>query len=110
MNTPQIFVSKVRSRLGAAALCFAGLLSLAGCVSGPRYQRPSVEVPPAYKENGNWKAAQPNDQKLGGNWWEIFQDPPLNALEQQGGICNQNLKPPQAPYTQAHPLLLYNTP
>jgi len=109
MNAHRIPVSKARSRrFGAVALCFAGILSLAGCVSGPRYQRPTVEVPPAYKENGNWKAAQPNDQRLGGNWWEIFQDPQLNALEQQVGISNQNLKAAQARYTQARALVRYN--
>ena len=109
MNAHRIPVSKARSRrLGAVALCFAGILSLASCVSGPRYQRPTVEVPPAYKENGNWKAAQPNDQRLGGNWWEIFQDPQLNALEQQVGISNQNLKAAQARYTQARALVRYN--
>ena len=48
----------------------AGLL-LSGCAVGPKYQRPNVEAPPAYKEVGNWKTAAPNEQKLGGNWWEI---------------------------------------
>ena len=68
----------------------------------------NVEAPPAYKEIGNWKAADPSEQKLGGNWWEIFQDPQLNALEQQVNISNQNLKIAQAQYTQARALLRYN--
>ena len=50
---------------------------------GPKYQTPVAEVPAAYKEAAGWKTAQPNDQNLGGNWWEMFQDPQLNALEQQ---------------------------
>src|SRR6202035_234225 len=105
MNAPRIPVSKVRSRLGAAVFCLAGILSLAGCLSGPAYRRPTVEVPPAYKEAGNWKAAQPNDQRLGGNWWEIFQDPQLNELEQQVSISNQNLKAAVAQYQQARAAL-----
>jgi NodT family efflux transporter outer membrane factor (OMF) lipoprotein len=86
----------------------AGLLSIAGCAVGPKYQRPAVEVPPAYKEVGNWKPAQPNEEKLGGNWWEMFQDPQLNALEQQVNVSNQNLKAAEAQYTQARALVRYH--
>lgn len=93
---------------GVAAICLTSMLLLAGCVVGPRYQRPPVEVPQVYKEAGDWKTAQPNEQSLGGNWWEIFQDPQLNVLEQQVNISNQNLKAAQAQYTQARALLRYN--
>jgi NodT family efflux transporter outer membrane factor (OMF) lipoprotein len=80
---------------------------LAGCTVGPKYQRPAAEVPPAYKEVGDWKPAQPNDQKLDGNWWEIFQDSQLNALEAQVNVSNQNLKAAEAQYTQARAQLRY---
>jgi NodT family efflux transporter outer membrane factor (OMF) lipoprotein len=93
----------------AAAIVFgAGMLLLNGCVVGPKYQRPTAQIPPAYKENGNWKIAQPKDQKLGGNWWEIFGDPQLNTLEQQVNVSNQNLKAAAAQYQQALALLRYN--
>jgi NodT family efflux transporter outer membrane factor (OMF) lipoprotein len=82
-------------------------LQLAGCTVGPKYQRPAAVVPPAYKEVGDWKPAQPNDQNLGGNWWEIFQDPQLNALEAQVNVSNQNLKAAEAQYTQARAMLRY---
>ena len=36
--------------------------------------------------------AQPSDSKLRGKWWEIFNDPELNALEEQLDINNQNIK------------------
>ena len=36
--------------------------------------------------------AQPADSKLRGKWWEIFNDPELNALEEQLNINNQNIK------------------
>jgi NodT family efflux transporter outer membrane factor (OMF) lipoprotein len=75
---------------------------------GPAYRRPTAQVPPAYKELGNWKEAQPNDQNLGGNWWEIFQDPQLNALELQVNVSNQNLKAAEAQYTQARAAVRYN--
>jgi len=84
------------------------VLQFCGCTVGPKYQRPAAPVPAAYKEVGNWKQAQPNEQNLGGNWWEIFQDPQLNALEAQVNVSNQNLKAAAAQYTQARALLRYN--
>jgi NodT family efflux transporter outer membrane factor (OMF) lipoprotein len=81
---------------------------VAGCTVGPNYKRPTAEVPAVYKEVGDWKPAQPNDQNLGGNWWEIFQDPQLNALEAQVNVSNQNLKAAEAQYTQARAVLRYN--
>jgi NodT family efflux transporter outer membrane factor (OMF) lipoprotein len=83
-------------RLCAAAL----LLSLSGCVVGPKYHPPAPQAPAAvYKESptqsqeaGLWTPAQPADAKLRGKWWEIFNDPELNALEEQLDINNQNIK------------------
>ena len=83
------------------------VLLLSGCAVGPKYHTPSVQAPPAYKELGNWKPAQPNDQNLGGNWWEIFQDSQLNALEQQINVSNQNLKAAEAQFRQARAVLRY---
>jgi len=79
-----------------------------GCTVGPKYRRPAAEVPPAYKEVGNWKPAQPNDQNLGGAWWTIFQDPQLDALELQVNVSNQNLKAAEAQFRQARAVLRYN--
>jgi NodT family efflux transporter outer membrane factor (OMF) lipoprotein len=80
---------------------------LAGCTVGPNYRRPTAPVPATYKETGDWKTAQPNDQNLDGDWWKIFQDPQLNALEAQVNVSNQNLKAAEAQYTQARAQLRY---
>jgi len=95
-------------KCGVATIFVASVLLLAGCAVGPKYHRPPVAVPPTYKEAGNWKPAQPNEESLRGNWWEIFNDPQLNALEQQVNISNQNLKAAEAQYTQARALVRYN--
>jgi NodT family efflux transporter outer membrane factor (OMF) lipoprotein len=87
-------------------LAVAVLLS-SGCTVGPKYHPPAVPAPPAYKELGDWKPAQPSDQNLGGRWWTIFQDPQLDALEQQITIGNQNLKAAEAQYRQARAALRY---
>jgi NodT family efflux transporter outer membrane factor (OMF) lipoprotein len=90
------------------AICFVGTLLLAGCTVGPNYRRPAAEVPATYKEAGNWKPAQPNEQNLGGNWWELFEDPQPGSLELQVDVSNQNLKAAQAQYTQARALVRYS--
>src|ERR1700691_89892 len=84
------------ANLGAAALLLMG----SACVVGPKYHAPAPQAPaPAYKEsttqlndNGPWTVAQPADAMLRGKWWEIFNDPELNALEEQLNIDNQNIK------------------
>jgi NodT family efflux transporter outer membrane factor (OMF) lipoprotein len=94
-------------RIGQVLLLGSTILSFAACAVGPKYKAPAVPAPPAYKEIGNWKTAQPSDQNLGGNWWEIFQDPQLNALEQQIDVSNQNLKAAVAQYQGARAALRY---
>jgi len=81
-------------------------LLLAGCTVGPRYSRPQTPSAPEYKETPpNWKQAQPADQIIRGRWWEIFQEPQLNALEEQVSVSNQNLKAAQAQFLQARALV-----
>jgi NodT family efflux transporter outer membrane factor (OMF) lipoprotein len=96
-----------RMRLVAYSVLILAALLLTGCAVGPKYKTPAVPVPPAYKEAANWKTAQPNDQNLGGNWWEIFSDPQLNSLEQQINVSNQNLKAAVAQYQQSRSALRY---
>jgi NodT family efflux transporter outer membrane factor (OMF) lipoprotein len=103
-----VLVGKQRRILWLVVLPAIAVLQICGCTVGPNYKRPTAEVPTAYKELGNWKQAQPNDQNLGGNWWEMFQDAQLNALESQVNVSNQNLKTAEAQYTQARALLRYN--
>lgn len=88
---------------------FAGLILICGCAIGPRYSRPSAPVPTDYKETPqNWKPAQPSDQVLRGKWWEVYQDPQLNALEDKINISNQSLKAAQAQFAQARATVRYN--
>jgi NodT family efflux transporter outer membrane factor (OMF) lipoprotein len=75
---------------GFAAL-LAGFALLAGCVVGPKYQKPPVQTPAAYKESQGWKVAQPSDSAIKGKWWEIFNDQELNALEEKVVVSNQNI-------------------
>jgi NodT family efflux transporter outer membrane factor (OMF) lipoprotein len=95
---------------GALFFSLAGaILFSAACAVGPKYQRPSAPVPTAYKEAppanpqgaGDWKPSQPSDSSAKGKWWEIYNDPALNALEEQVSVSNQNIKIAEAQYREA---------
>jgi NodT family efflux transporter outer membrane factor (OMF) lipoprotein len=87
--------SAVLRALGALLLSCV----LTGCTVGPKYHPPTVQPPAAYKESpanfkdaGPWTVAQPQDAKLRGDWWEIFDEPELNLLENRLNINNQTIK------------------
>ena len=82
-------------RAFAAVIC----AMLAGCNVGPKYAPPTMTAPAAYKESPaqfkeaqEWTVAQPQDAALRGKWWEIYNEPDLNALEDQLNIDNQNIR------------------
>ncbi|MGA7382560.1 MAG: efflux transporter outer membrane subunit [Terriglobales bacterium] len=91
------------------AASLLGIVLLTGCAVGPRYARPAAPTPPDYKETPpNWKEAQPSDQILRGQWWEIYQDPQLNALEEKIAVSNQTLKASVAQFIQARAAVRLN--
>ena len=101
-------------RLQAGTTATLAALLLTGCMVGPKYQKPPAiaQAPPAtYKESptaadaGTWKVAQPQDAVLHGNWWEIYSDPELNALEDKLNIDNQNIKVYFANFMEARTLI-----
>jgi len=96
--------------------CLIGLIFLAGCKPvGPNYNRPGFEAPAAYKESGataavtppasptggSWQPASPSDGMLRGKWWEIYQDPQLNQLEEHIVTDNQTLREAMERYLAA---------
>jgi NodT family efflux transporter outer membrane factor (OMF) lipoprotein len=80
------------------------MLLLTGCMVGPKYHAPSPsatatappvtykESPTQFQDTDGWKVAQPQDAMLHGKWWEIYNDPELNALEEKLNIDNQNIR------------------
>jgi multidrug efflux system outer membrane protein len=70
------------------------LLGLAaGCTVGPRYSRPAAPqpAPDAWKTQPPWEQAAPKDAIPKGAWWQEFNDPALDAYEQQLLQANQSL-------------------
>src|SRR5258707_13037378 len=93
----------------------AATLVLASCTVGPTYVRPEAPLtsaykepaPEAYKNAGVWKPAHPRDGRLRAQWWELFGDAQLDALEQQVTLANQDLKAAEARFRAARALVGY---
>jgi NodT family efflux transporter outer membrane factor (OMF) lipoprotein len=87
-------------------------LLVSGCKVGPNYHQPSAPTAPAFMEdalavpppnppNGGWKQVAPADSAIRGKWWEIYNDPQLNELEEKIAVSNQSLKASYDAYMQA---------
>ena len=98
-----------------ALLTLSVLLTLTACKPvGPNYSRPTYQPPAAYKETGvttvqpppapnggAWQPANPSDGMVRGKWWEIYQDPQLNSLEEHIATGNQTLRQAMENYLAA---------
>ena len=91
----------------AALLMLFGLT--AGCVVGPRYERPAATTPTtapssAWQTQPPWQQAAPKDAIPKGTWWQVFHDPTLDAYEQQLLQANQSLLAARERLAQARSL------
>ena len=107
--SPKNRAPSLHTRIGECTLVCASLalILVSGCKPvGPNYSRPGYSAPPAYKESGAttvvlpppnpqggaWQPANPSDGMLKGKWWEIYQDPQLNKLEERIDSSNVRLR------------------
>src|ERR1700735_16035 len=104
----------MREWMLALASGFAWLIGVTGCTVGPKYHTPAPpqitapnykESPVNFQDQDGWKVASPQDAMLRGNWWEVFHEPELNALEDQLNINNQNIKQYFQQYMEARALI-----
>jgi len=112
MSKPQ---TRTQFRILRGALAGALCALLAGCNVGPKYVPPTTTAPPAFKESptqfketeetNGWTVAQPQDATLRGKWWEIYNEPDLNALEEQLNVDNQNIREAFENYMDARALV-----
>jgi multidrug efflux system outer membrane protein len=82
-------------------LGIVALLGLSACAVGPDYVRPEVPVSPAFRElTGPYQGAP----ALGANWWSIFKDTDLDALEADALKANDTVRAAFARVGQARAL------
>ena len=101
------------SKLALRPAAVAALVVLAACNPGPKYSRPPAsaptaykEAPPQFKEGPGWVVAQPGDDKIRPKWWEMYNDPQLNALEEQVAISNETVIQAEANFRAARSLVV----
>lgn len=77
---------------------------ISACTLGPDYVKPEMAVPASFKQQQDWKLAEPQDELPRGQWWVLFQDELLNQLAAQVEVSNQNIRAVEARYRQARAL------
>jgi multidrug efflux system outer membrane protein len=76
-----------------ALLAGATALVLAGCNVGPKYQRPQVPAPPAYRGPDDTAVSSDARDSLGDQQWSaVFREPELQDLIKQALINNYDLR------------------
>lgn len=83
-----------------SVLCIS--LLLGGCMVGPDYQKPAMELPQTFKEGAQWQRAAANPQgAMDSQWWLAYQDPVLNDLVARSAKANQSIIAAEAAYRLA---------
>jgi outer membrane protein, multidrug efflux system len=80
-----------------ALICIAAT----GCTVGPKYQRATAPVPAKWDVAEPWRESVPKDGMAKGEWWGVFHDDELSALEKQALDANQTIKVAAARLEQA---------
>src|ERR1051326_1022758 len=103
----------MRSHFQILGISLLGLFLCKRCDKAPKYAKPSVATPAAYKEippdffkgTKDWKFAKPSDAAIRGKWWEMFNDTQLDGLEEQLNTANQNIALADATFRAARALV-----
>ncbi len=79
----------------------AACIAACGCTVGPKYQRATAPVPVKWDVAEPWREGAPKDGLAKGEWWGVFHDDDLSALEKQALDANQTIKVAAARLEQA---------
>jgi outer membrane protein TolC len=88
-------------KLASFILSSISLLSLSACSMAPKYHVPTAPSAQTFKAEPGWNAAAPADDVAKGEWWKLFHDPALDALEAKVAVTNQNVASYRAQWEQA---------
>jgi multidrug efflux system outer membrane protein len=90
-----------RRQIVPALFAMSGFALAAGCTVGPKYQRATAPVPAKWDVAEPWRESTPKDALAKGEWWSVFHDDELSALEKQALDANQTIKVSEAHLWQA---------
>ena len=77
-------------------------LMLGGCMVGPDYQKPAMQLPQSFREGAQWQRAASNPQgAMDSQWWLAYQDPVLNDFVARSAKANQSIVAAEAAYRLA---------
>src|ERR1700745_4238152 len=92
MPTSQLSsTSRVHRLIGVSTTLAVGL-SLTACTVGPNYKPPPAPVPPAFQGTTTSEPPAGSASIGAGDWWQVFHDPELDALEKQADAANTDIK------------------
>ena len=84
---------KTLVKYSATLLTGAAALALAGCNVGPKYTRPQVPAPPAFRGADNTSVSSDPKDSLGDQQWSaVFREPELQDLIKQAIANNYDLR------------------
>jgi NodT family efflux transporter outer membrane factor (OMF) lipoprotein len=92
----------VIQRAASGGVALLAVMTLAGCLMGPDYRRPEVQIPDGFKEGVEWERADANPQgAIDNTWWRMYGDDKLNDLVDQSLRANQSIAAAEAAYRLA---------
>jgi multidrug efflux system outer membrane protein len=84
-----------------SVVAFVAAVCAAGCTVGPKYQRADAPVATHWDVAEPWRESAPKDAFGKGEWWAIYHDDDLAALEKESLQSNQTIKVSGARLEQA---------
>lgn len=72
----------------------------------PDYEPPQYVVPASWKGASPFVEAKPSDDELRPDWWQLFNDPILNSLEEQAMAANPDLQAAAERFVQARDMMM----
>jgi NodT family efflux transporter outer membrane factor (OMF) lipoprotein len=117
MTRPGARPARDSSRVRRGCAPRAGLVLLALTLSAcgdwlphvdlaPAYQPPRYVVPASWRGASPFVEARPSDEELRPDWWTLYEDPILNALEEQAMAANPDLQAAAERFVQARDMMM----
>ncbi|ACI52685.1 RND efflux system, outer membrane lipoprotein, NodT family [Gluconacetobacter diazotrophicus PA1 5] len=108
MNRVSVSSCALRStwRRFANWTALAGVVFLGGCDLAPTYHPVKLAYPDNWEGSGVFRFGRPDEAAPRKDWWTVFNDPQLNALEDQVARLNPDLQAEAEAFMQARDIAM----